>query len=219
MDVGSDHGHLLFSLLKSGRIRHGIAIENKSQPWANSHATLADVKAEVRLGDGLEPLEPGESDSLSICGMGGQSIVRILTRYPERVPHRLVLQPNQDAGMVRRWAFENGYRLIDEVWVGPRGFDVLVIVRSSDTGKKTPDPVYEGLELGAAFLLGPRHLRRRDSAFIDRIRIEREYYSRLAGKTDQVRHRLDCLDYVLGIENRVEDKPKPCRDETSRTKN
>lgn len=197
MDIGSDHGHLLLALLKSGRIRHGIAIENKQQPWANSNTILADVDAEVRFGDGLEPLKQGESDSLSICGMGGKSLVKILTQHPDRVPKRLVLQPNQVPELVRQWAFENGYHLTDEVMVGRRWFDVLVFDRASRGRKDATDPVYEGLELGSAFLFGPWHIRRRDPAFMDRLRTEWAYYSKLPGKTEDVRRRLKSIDRVL----------------------
>src|SRR6056297_785499 len=76
-DIGSDHGHLLKALLKSGRIEFGIAIENKTQPFLNSRKTLADCRADVRLADGLAGLQKGEADCLSLCGMGGRSMVRI----------------------------------------------------------------------------------------------------------------------------------------------
>ena len=54
VDVGSDHGHLLLALLKAGRIRKGIAIENKQLPFENSRKTLTGVNAEVRFGSGLD---------------------------------------------------------------------------------------------------------------------------------------------------------------------
>ena len=99
-DIGSDHGLLLASLLASGRINSGIAIENKRQPWENSTATLAGLAAEARLGDGLEVLKSGEADSLSICGMGAENMIAILERYPDRVPNTVVLQPNSRLSLI-----------------------------------------------------------------------------------------------------------------------
>ena len=89
--IGSDHGLLLASLLGSGRIHYGIAIENKQQPYENSSATLSELAAEVRLGDGLDVLKTGEADSLSICGMGAENMIGILKRHPDRVPHTVCL--------------------------------------------------------------------------------------------------------------------------------
>lgn len=78
VDIGSDHGSLLVALLNQDRIKFGIAVENKQRPFDNSVRALAGLPAEVRLGDGLNPIEIGEADSLSICGMGAESIRDIL---------------------------------------------------------------------------------------------------------------------------------------------
>ena len=202
VDIGSDHGHLLLALLKSGRIRHGIAVENKKQPWANSNATLAEVDAEVRFGDGLGPLKQGEADSLSICGIGGTSLVKVLEKYPFRIPKRLVLQPNEDSDLVRRWAYANGYHLTDEVVVGRRLFDVLVFDRVGHEPSDAADPAYEDVDLDAGFLFGPWNIRRRSPIFTDRLRAERVYYSQLPGQTDRVGRRLNLIDRVLNSATR-----------------
>jgi len=120
-DIGSDHGLLLASLLGSGRIDYGIAIENKQQPWENSKTTLAELAAEVRLGDGLDVLEKDEADSLSICGMGAENMVAILDRYPERIPAKVVLQPNSRSELVREWAWQAGFWLVAEQVVRTTG--------------------------------------------------------------------------------------------------
>ena len=114
VDIGSDHGLLLASLLGSRRIEHGIAIENKQQPWRNSRETLSGLAAEVRLGDGLEALAIGEADSLSICGMGAENMTAILEKHPDRVPAKVVLQPNSRPEIVRQWAWQAGFWLVAE---------------------------------------------------------------------------------------------------------
>ncbi|MGB1707088.1 MAG: tRNA (adenine(22)-N(1))-methyltransferase TrmK, partial [Rubripirellula sp.] len=78
VDIGSDHANLLVALLRSGRVKKGIAIENKQQPLLHSQQALVGLDAEVRFADGLDGLLAGEADSLSICGMGAENIVSIL---------------------------------------------------------------------------------------------------------------------------------------------
>lgn len=192
-DIGSDHGYLLKSLLVAGRIERGIAIEKKLQPYANSKATLQGCAAEVRLGDGLEPLAAGEADSLSICGMGGRLIHRILTEYPARVPSFLAVQPNRNVDLLRTWGLENGFGLKDEFIVDQRGHEVLVFTRLSDS----VDPAYDGLDRQAALLFGPWHIRRRGDAFERRLRTE---YAHLSGHemlTTASQLRLDAIDRLL----------------------
>ncbi|WP_153558711.1 class I SAM-dependent methyltransferase [Roseimaritima sediminicola] len=193
-DIGSDHGHLLKALLAAGRIERGIAIENKRQPWANSQATLRGLPADVRFGEGLQPLRPGEADSASICGMGGRSIERILGEAPERIPERLVLQPNKHAEQLRRWAFAAGYHLQEELrTAGRRRFDVLVFVR----GDGHPDPVYDSLDREAALVFGPWHLRRWETWFVQQLQQQQRYLATLGGRDAVAGQRLAILDRLL----------------------
>ena len=113
-DIGSDHANLLVALLRSGRVAKGIAIENKQQPLFHSEAALLGLNAEARLADGLDGLVEGEADSLSICGMGAESIVSILSSHPKRIPELIVLQPNRRADLIRRWGIDSGFHLVDE---------------------------------------------------------------------------------------------------------
>lgn len=198
-DIGSDHGHLLKALLASGRIEAGIAIENKETPLKNSKATLAGLNAEVRFADGLEGINDDEADSLSICGMGGESIAKILSAYPRRVPQKVVCQPNRRTELVRNWAYESGYHLLSEQTVsGKRFFDVL----SFRFGDHRPDPAYEGLgehcfDKESAILFGPHHLRRRDADFLSRMKSDALYLSRLPKLSSSSAARLAAIDRVL----------------------
>ncbi|MEM9644408.1 MAG: tRNA (adenine(22)-N(1))-methyltransferase TrmK [Planctomycetota bacterium] len=133
-DIGSDHGHLLKALLASGRIIQGIAVENKTQPWRHSANTLQGWAADLRFADGLEGLAIGEVDCVSLCGMGGETITKILTRYPDRVPDVVVVQPNKRPDLVRLWALGHAVDLVDEcVVTGSRDFDVIRFERNSTT--------------------------------------------------------------------------------------
>ncbi len=194
-DIGSDHGHLLKALLAAGRIERGIAVENKRQPYENSRVTLAGWNADVRFGDGLQPLVAGEADCISICGMGGESIEVILDAFPDRLPPLLVLQPNKRPECVRRWGLRCGFHLVDEqVAVGHWPYQVLALKRADNQD----DPAYEGVDREAALLFGPLMIKRRETEFIDRLREEQDYLRRFDRLIDESRLRLEAIERVLG---------------------
>lgn len=194
VDVGADHGHLLKALIKAGRIERGIAIENKRQPFLNSQATLAGLPADVRFGEGLTPLAVDEADSLSICGMGGESIVRILLEFPDRVPALVVLQPNKRPERVRQWGLHSGYQLLNEPrTAGQRAFQILVFARSAEPS----DPAYHAVDREAALLFGPLNLRHRDPQFLEALREERRYLAQLDRLDRHAASRLAAINRVV----------------------
>ena len=195
-DIGSDHGHLLKALLAAGRIQRGIAIENKRQPFLNSQTTLQGVNADVRFADGIEGLKAGEADSLSICGMGAESIVRILCQRPECVPRSLVLQPNGKPELIRQWGLDAGYHFVDEQVVdGQRVYNVLVL----EHGDGIDDPAYEGIDREIGIALGPHQLQRWESDFIDRLDKEHQYLSQLQRRTEKATARLGVIERAREI--------------------
>jgi tRNA (adenine22-N1)-methyltransferase len=105
-DIGSGHGALAVALAARGvRV---VATERGVDAMAvlEQEVRLRGGGVELRDGDGLEPLAPGEAELVVIAGMGGRSILRILERAPWR-PKWLLLQPMQDAGLVERWIETN----------------------------------------------------------------------------------------------------------------
>ena len=187
VDIGSDHGKLLVSLLKSGRVKRGIAIENKRQPFENSVRALQSVNAEIRFGDGLEVFQAGDAESLSICGMGPENMCAILAAFPQRVPDRVVLQPNGKPEIVRRWALNAGFHLIDEQSEqslnGEQRFTILSYRRCSSQSELTEesadicDPAYRGVDHQAAILFGPLFLKRKEPWVLVQLREEEAYWN------------------------------------------
>ncbi|QDT08705.1 tRNA (adenine(22)-N(1))-methyltransferase [Planctomycetes bacterium K23_9] len=195
-DVGSDHGHLLFALLKSGRIQRGIAIENKQQPFANSSHRLAGVNADVRLGDGLSVLHVGEADSLSICGMGAKSMVRILEGFPDRVPTRVIMQPNCEPELVRGWGLRSGYHIeTEQIAWGHLPYQVVCLRRADSPD----DAAYEDVDHDAALLFGPTLVKRRDPDLFRQLSQERAYYRELGQLTARSAERLKIVETLLRI--------------------
>ena len=121
-DVGTDHAYLPIALLSRGVIAYAYAADVAKGPLATAQAHLDSCAAEVPglrscirlvLTDGLAGLDgvdPRVTD-ISICGMGGELIARILSDAPfVRNPDiRLILQPMTMQPVLRRWLADHGF--------------------------------------------------------------------------------------------------------------
>lgn len=165
-DVGTDHAQLLAWLRGRERIASGIGIDVNAGPLAQARRTLAAAGVsgvELRRGDGLQPLQPGEVDVVVLAGMGGARMLRLLDASAAVVAglRGLVLQPNTEWVAVRRWVAARGLWLAGEAMVEDRGkyYVVLDVRPPARDGTATPMDEDE-LELG------PRLLVERPPAFV-----------------------------------------------------
>lgn len=141
-DIGTDHALLPVYLVRQGISKRVIACELNSGPLESARATVDHYglkeQVEVRKGNGLQALRPGEASVIVIAGMGGAKIREILTASPEVLKEvkRLILQPQGGEALLRRWLLENKWALIDEdlVYEGER-FYVIIISELLQEGK------------------------------------------------------------------------------------
>lgn len=114
-DVGTDHGKLPVSLLLSGRVASAIGSDIGQGPLAHAarNATEHGVALSLRLAPGLDAVQPDECDTVSIAGMGGQTIADILADAPwcAAGQHLLLLQPMTMVYELRQWLWQNGYEI------------------------------------------------------------------------------------------------------------
>ena len=196
VDIGCDHGYLLAWLISTGNVDAGIAIENKPAPLQMAKRTLTGLDVDVRLADGLDGLEVGQADSLSISGMGGRTICKILSAHPERLPPVVVLQPNDHLDIVRRWAFENDLRIVAEAVVPGGRYQVM---RFATKRNGPRDPAYDSLDLETAFLLGPLLLRHKPESAIMTWRQQHRHLAQLPQRTQASQEMLDALGSALNL--------------------
>lgn len=195
-DIGSDHATLQVALLQSGRIQHAIAIENKRLPYDNSIRALKGLSAEVRFGDGLNVLETGEADSLSICGLGAESVRDILLARPRRIPNHVVVEVCQKPGIVRRWGFEHGFHLLsDQTTPSRRPFTILSFKRAPNP--LLADHAYENVDFESALTFGPFVLRREDRQFDLRLQQEEAWWRGFARLSNEASKRLGLVRKVM----------------------
>lgn len=119
-DVGCDHAHTCIWLVKHGGVPRAVAMDVRSGPLSHAEANIRlyglGEKIETRLSDGLEALEAGETDTIIIAGMGGTLTVQILERSLDKAKaaKELILQPQSDLGLVRRFLREHGFIITEE---------------------------------------------------------------------------------------------------------
>lgn len=196
VDVGSDHGNLLATLLNQRKVQFGIAVENKRLPFDNSMRGLRGLSAEVRFGDGLDPIQAGEVDSLSICGLGAETICDILLAHPDRIPDRVVIQVFHKAELIRAWAMRHGFHLVDEVvTAGKRRYTILSFIRSKDPGSS--DPAYKGIDRESALAFGPFVLKRVDRQFDEQLKAEAAWWLQCDQLSPKREARLNLVRQVM----------------------
>jgi tRNA (adenine22-N1)-methyltransferase len=139
-DIGTDHGHLPAALIAAGRVPYAIGVDLRRGPLAQAGRAAARVGGalELRLGEGLQPLNPGEVATIVVAGMGGPLIGEILRRGRQQLRgvSRLVLQPNQAAERVRDAIEVLAWHLVHERWVEDRGRLYPVLV--AEPGARAP---------------------------------------------------------------------------------
>ncbi len=139
-DIGTDHALLPAELVRQGVCTYAIASDIKKGPVAAATRTVAEAgladKINIRLGSGLETVEPDEVDDIVIAGMGGETIAMILAaaRWVRDGHYRLVLQPMTRVEKLRRYLWENGFDIVTEAVVqdGKHWYTVIHTVFSGN---------------------------------------------------------------------------------------
>lgn len=147
IDIGTDHGYLPIYLLKTGKVKAACAADIRKGPLENAKENIVNggVDCECVLSDGFKNICKKYSLAC-ICGMGGETIVNIITEGKDITPDTLILQPMTGADKLRKFLYENGYGITDEAFV-TEGEKVYCIIKAKKTGVNIPF-TYSDLFLG-----------------------------------------------------------------------
>ena len=156
-DIGSDHAHLPLYLREQNKIDFAVCGEVIPGPYevAAAHVKNSAYSADlvVRLADGLQAIQQDDQvECAVIAGMGGMLITQILERGHQELSwlKGLVLQPNQNVDVVRKWLAEHNWQITAENLVFDEGHYYQMMAAQPS---KTPT-TYTDLQL----LMGPAML-------------------------------------------------------------
>lgn len=152
IDIGSDHGYLLIDLVDKKRIIRGLAVEITDGPLDNVITNVKNNRLEDKINslksDGLLQIESEIADrfeAISICGMGGNLIVKIIADSIDKIEGKtLYLQPNNSEPFLRLQLQNLGYKIIEEYIIEDNGiyYEIIKAIPGSEVLNK--DQVYFG---------------------------------------------------------------------------
>lgn len=160
-DVGCDHAYVAIHLARDGK--KVIASDISQGPLKKARKNIESFgltdKIELRLCSGLSLFKPYEAEEIIIAGMGGKVISEILKADMEiaKSAKVLFLQPMTSPEDLRKFLYENGFKIKDEhlVCEDRRIYTVLEVICEKTESfspvdlyispmvrKKLDDPIY-----------------------------------------------------------------------------
>ncbi|MDE6742335.1 MAG: class I SAM-dependent methyltransferase [Lachnospiraceae bacterium] len=146
-DIGCDHGYVGIWLIQQKIFPRVIAMDVRPGPLETAKKNVAlyrmEDAIELRLSDGLRMLEIGEADCMICAGMGGALICHILENESDKAKamKQIILQPQSELFLVRRFLRQHGYAIIKEDMVKEDGkyYPMLRAVWQEETMKLAED--------------------------------------------------------------------------------
>lgn len=138
-DIGCDHAFVSIYLMQSKKAENVIAMDVKKGPISIAEDNIKMYGLQdfisVRLSNGFSAVKVGEIDCAIIAGMGGRLIVDILRAGSCHMENgiNLVLQPQSDIDEVRRYLYENSYKITEEQMLVEEGkYYTIIKAEQSD---------------------------------------------------------------------------------------
>ncbi|MBR6530693.1 MAG: SAM-dependent methyltransferase [Clostridia bacterium] len=137
-DIGADHAYLTIALLERGIAAHVLCTDLSPNSLDKARAALAKTPFEDRvtfcLGDGLLAIGEHAPNAIVIAGMGGETIVDILSQSTPKEGVSYLLQPMTRASHLRRFLIRHGFTVAEERLAKDDGrvYPILRAVRSTE---------------------------------------------------------------------------------------
>lgn len=138
-DIGTDHAYLPVALVQSGHCPAAIASDIRKGPTDAARRSVSRAglteQIDIRLGSGLSTVAPDEVEDIVIAGMGGETIVSVLSDAPwiKDAQYHLIIQPMTRAEILRRYLWEQGFS-IDRECVVSQGRHCYTVMSVNYTG-------------------------------------------------------------------------------------
>lgn len=146
-DIGTDHGFLPVALWERGICRKIILSDVNTGPlnkaMENIEGSNPGAVFDLRLGNGLSTLAPGEVTTVVIAGMGGVLMIDILGEdlAKSKSFEKIILQPRNGQSKLRYWLLVNGFEISKEELVkeGKVICEIMVVKPAENLLPETPD--------------------------------------------------------------------------------
>ncbi|MFC7372551.1 tRNA (adenine(22)-N(1))-methyltransferase [Fictibacillus iocasae] len=208
-DIGSDHAYLPCYLAVQNKISFAVAGEVTDGPLQSAQEQVKSLQMEhvinVRKGDGLEVIAPGEVDAVTICGMGGILIASILEKGKDKLEgvSKLILQPNVAAKWVREWLEKEDWVLTAEEILKEDGkiYEVLVAEKAG-----TSPYSVQGKE--KELLFGPYLLKEKSDVFQEKWSGEKKQWNNILSQMNnsespETEQRKKDLQYKISLAEEI----------------
>lgn len=132
-DIGADHAQLAIFLVEQKLAPRVIVTDIAREPYERAQkAAIGSPWAhliDLRQGDGLQPLKPGEADTVIIAGLGGDAIADILCSDWNKSEsfEQYIMQPMSRAWVLRNTLAERGWTITTEQVIRERARFFIVI--------------------------------------------------------------------------------------------
>ena len=115
-DIGTDHAYIPIRLASLEKIKKCIATDKNKGPLEIAYNNVKkhnfENLIELRLGEGLEPIEENECELIIIAGMGGKLIGDIIEKDIEKSKtFKFLLQPMNAQKELRERLIKNGFKI------------------------------------------------------------------------------------------------------------
>ena len=135
-DIGTDHGFLPMALWEAGICSKVILSDVNSGPLEKARDNMAKagipMEMDMRMGNGLDTIQPGEVTTIVIAGMGGVLMTEILGENLNKTHtfQKIILQPRNGQDKLRFWLVTHGFRIEKERLVMEKGkiCEILLVI-------------------------------------------------------------------------------------------
>ena len=148
-DIGCDHGYLGIYLLSKGIASAVIASDINEGPLQSAvrNSEKFGVRDKIRfyLSDGVRNI-PREFDTMVCAGMGGDTMVSILSAAPwlQKEQYRLILQCQSKTPLLRKYLTDTGWHIAKEKVLkdGKFLYTIMEVLWQPDQPTLTPAQCY-----------------------------------------------------------------------------
>ena len=161
LDLGCDHAYVLIEAIKKYDVKQGIASDISDGPLnlAKENIIKNNLNNDIKIikSDGFKSINE-YFDTAIIAGMGGILIKDILNNDISKLEDKkLILEPNNNRYILRKFLNENGFKIIDEysLYDANKYYEIIVSEKGNEALSK--------FEL----LYGPILLKKRENDFIN----------------------------------------------------